>query len=267
MTSTARHTPVLRTTPLAFAAAVLLLPVTAFAQQPYGQPYPDPYRSGPTRPLDGSPRKGVYSAQPAPSYETPRRDLGGGQPLYEPPAIWRGFYFGAQAGHRWTNASASGSSLPAITTKGAQAGGFVGTNFVSGPVVLGLEADLMVGSSSASTASAGTTLSMKDTWTSTFRARAGYAFGPTLLYGTAGVVLAGQDIALKSGTISSAMTDARVGLAWGAGIEMKVAPQASVRLEGLHYSYRDAVLNTGTGPQSVKQDSTTIRAGVAFQFN
>jgi outer membrane immunogenic protein len=248
-----------------------VLPVTAFAQTPHGQPYSDPYRSGPTRPLDGSPRNGVYSAQPAPRYDAAPRGLGTAPAPIEVPAIWRGLYVGLQAGHRWTHTEATGSGLAALSARGAQFGGHIGSNYQTGNIVFGLEGDLMVGSSTASSVGTGvgtgTTLSMKDTWTSTLRARAGYSFGPALLYATGGVAVAGQDLTLMSTTLSTAMSDARVGLVVGAGLEMQLTQQLSARIEGLHYSYKDSVLNLGSVSQAVKQDSNVIRAGVSYRFN
>jgi outer membrane immunogenic protein len=250
----------------------LILPISAVAQSPASQPYADPYRSGPTRPLDGSAR-GVYSAQPAPKYGRAARAEAaplGYSPSAGPtdaPPIWRGLYAGLQGGYRWTNTDATSSGLSALSTRGAQFGGHIGSNYQTGNVVLGLEGDLMLGGSSSSTTSLGTTFALKDSWTSTLRARAGYSFGPALLYATGGIAVAGQDVSLKSTTLSAAMTDARVGLVVGAGLEMMLTQQVSARIEGLRYSYRDSVLNFGTVNQSVKQDSNVLRAGVSYRFN
>ncbi len=275
-TAFARRCPALRTlwaAPL-LPAFLLALPThgPALAQQPYGKPYSDPYRTGPTRPLDGSPRNGVYSAQPAPSYEAAPRGLGSNGPGSsgfgsDAPAIWRGLYAGVQAGHRWTNTEAPGSGLTSLTPRGLQFGAHLGHNFQSGNIVYGLEGDLMLGSASASTTSGATTLSMKDSWTSSLRARAGYSFGPALLYATGGVALTGQDLTLKSGALTAAMSDARLGLVLGAGLEMQLTQQLSARIEGLHYSYKDSVLTGGTIGQTVKQDSNVLRAGVSYRFN
>jgi outer membrane immunogenic protein len=250
----------------------LLLPISAVAQSSGSQPYSDPYRSGPARPLDGSAR-GVYSAQPAPRYGRTARDepapLGyrPGAGAAETPPIWRGLYAGLQGGYRWTNADATSAGLAALTPRGAQFGGHIGSNYQTGNIVLGLEGDLMVGSASASTASLGTSFTTKDSWTSSLRGRAGYSFGPALLYATGGLAVAGQDVTLKTTTLSAAMNDARVGFVVGAGLEMMLTQQLSARVEGLRYSYRDSVLNFGGVNQSVKQDSNVLRAGVSYRFN
>ncbi len=268
-----RQTPVRRARWAVPFLPIVMLPSAVFAQAPYGQPYSDPYRSGPTRPLDGSTRSGVYSAQPAPSYEqAPRYDatprgLGSAGAPADAPAIWRGLYLGLQAGQRWSTTDASGSGLATLSTRSAQFGGHIGNNYQTGNVVVGLEGDLMVGNSSASTAGLGTTFALKDSWTSTLRARAGYSFGPALLYATGGVAVAGQDLTLKSSTLSAAMNDARFGLVVGAGLEMQLTQQISARIEGLHTSYKDSVLNFGTIGQTVKQDSNVLRAGVSYHFN
>jgi outer membrane immunogenic protein len=92
-------------------------------------------------------------------------------------------------------------------------------------------------------------------------------FGPALLYATGGVAMAGQDLMLKSSTLSAAMSDARLGLVVGGGLEMQLTQQLSARIEGLHYQYRDTALTWGAAGQSVKQNSNVIRAGVSYRFN
>lgn len=264
----ARRAPVWRACWVMPTFAVFALPCTAIAQTSYGRPsYADPYRSGPTRPLDGSPRSGVYSAQPSPSYEAAPRGLGQSPAYADTPAIWSGLYLGLQAGHRWTTTEAPGSNLSSLQARSAQFGGHIGTNYQAGNIVFGVEGDLMLGSGSASTTGGGNTLALKDTWTSTLRARAGYSFGPALLYGTGGVAVAGQDLTLKSSTLSGALSDARVGLAVGAGLEMQLTQQLSARIEGLHYRYKDQTVNWGTTSQQVKQDSNVIRGGLSYRFN
>ncbi len=272
-TALTRRVPAWRARWVVPLVPAFVLPGAAVAQTSYGQPYTDPYRSGPTRPLDGSPRSGVYSAQPAPRYEqTPRyeaapRGLGSAPAPIDAPAIWRGLYIGLQAGHRWTTTETANANFSSLQARSAQFGGHIGTNYQSGPVVVGLEGDLMVGRGSATTVGAGASLSLKDTWTSTLRARAGVTFGPALLYATGGVAVAGQDLTLKSSTLSSATSDARLGLVVGGGLEMQLTEQLSARVEGLHYSYKDQSLNWGTTNVPVRQDSNVIRGGISYRFN
>ncbi len=266
-TAFARRWPAVRARWVAPLLPAFALWSPALAQQPYGKPYTDPYRSGPTRPLDGSPRGGVYSSQPAPSYEAAPRGLGSNGPGADAPAIWRGLYAGVQVGHRWTSTEAPGSGFATLSPRGPQFGAHLGHNFQTGNIVYGLEGDLMLGSASASSTSAGSTFSIKDSWTSSLRARAGYTVGPALLYATGGIAVAGQDTTWKAGALSASMTDARVGYVLGAGLEMQLTQQLTARIEGLHYGYKDQALNLSAASQTIKQDSNVLRAGVSYRFN
>lgn len=265
MTVFARHLPVRRACWLAPLLAALPTPLLA---QQYGQPYSDPYRSGPTRPLDGSRRTGVYSATPAPSYEATRSNLGPSEPGYDAPSIWRGVYAGVHGAQRWSNTTAVDSGLPRLSTSGLQLGGHIGGNTQIGNFVVGAEADLTFGNASGATAtSAGNSMTVHDSWTSTFRGRAGYAFGPALLYATGGVAVAGQDLTFRTTSVASTLTDTRFGLVFGAGVELKLAQQVSARIEGLRTTYRDQSLaSVGIG-QATRQDNSVIRAGISYHFN
>ena len=268
MTAFARRSPASLALWLAPLASATVFSSVAFAQSSSSraQPYADPYRSGSTRPLDGSPRSGVYSTKPAPSYETTRRGVGAPVGPRELPAIWSGLYVGVQGGYRWSNTEVTG--VPAISTKGFQGGGHIGYNFqTSSNLVLGLETDLMLGGATSSSTNGATTATMRDTWNSSVRARAGYAFGPALLYGTGGIAIAGQDLTLSNGAASANFSDMRLGYVVGAGVEYKFTPQISGRIEGLHYGYRDSSVSWAAGSQVVKQDSNVLRGGLSFQFN
>ena len=270
MTAFARRMPISLALLAAPWAATVTVPSIAFAGPGYVSD--DPYTSGPTRPLDGSPRSGVYGVAPAPAYETPRRGVArqAAPPAAEPyelPPIWSGLYIGAQAGYRWSNTSVPGAGAPDVATATPQGGAHIGYNFQTGDVVLGLEGDLMLGSSPASATRGITTLTVNDTWTSSMRARAGFTFGPALLYGTAGVAIAGQDLTLGTQAAQAHLTDPLVGFVFGGGLEYKFAPQLSARIEGLRTSYRESIVNWAAGAQAVRQDSNVLRAGLSFQFN
>ena len=118
-------------------------------------------------------------------------------PLYKaPPAQatpaynWSGFYVGANGGggwgHSYWDANATGMNL-----SGAQAGGTAGYNWQAGNAVFGLEGDLdwsnLKGSATLALCPSGCNTS--DTWLSTVRGRAGYAFGGILPYLTGGLAV------------------------------------------------------------------------------
>lgn len=243
-----RHRPL--TWVLAPLVPVVVGPGLATAQVVYR----DPYLAGPTRPFDGSPRAGRPQRG---AHESP-------QPR---PAIWAGTYIGVQAGYRWATAGVDSFAIPAATAAGLQAGAHLGRNFQFGQAVLGLETDVMLGGAAASSAAAAGSLTTQDRWTSTLRARAGYAFGDVLIYATGGVALTGQDLTLSAGSQSSRLSEARLGAVFGAGLEYQFAPNFSGRLEGLHFNYQQSNLTWNSGAPAVKQDSTSVRAGLTFHFN
>jgi outer membrane immunogenic protein len=118
-------------------------------------------------------------------------------PLYKaPPAQvsqaynWTGFYLGINGGGGWGHSNWD-TSAASIGISGGVAGGTAGYNWQFGNAVLGLEADVdwanLKGTSSSALCPAGCTTS--DTWLSTVRGRAGYAFGGVLPYITGGLAM------------------------------------------------------------------------------
>jgi outer membrane immunogenic protein len=117
---------------------------------------------------------------------------------YELPSIWRGLYGGVHVGH----ADTDGDS-------GFVGGAQLGYNWQAQQIVYGVEGDIsLLGSSSVD-------------WTASLRGRLGYLIQPrVLVYGTAGL-----------GLVNGGGTDA--GFAYGAGLEGKISPTLSARLEYL----------------------------------
>ena len=239
---------------LAPLVPVMIGPSAAGAQVVYREPSRDPYLAGPTRPFDGSARAGrtTREVRQAP---LPR------------PAIWGGTYLGLQAGYRWDTSRVDSFGIPAVTAAGLQAGAHLGRNFQFGPAVLGIETDVMAGGAAASKTAGGVSLAAQTTWTSTLRARAGYAFGDAMIYATAGIAVTGQDLTLSASGQSSHLSEARFGAVYGAGIEYQFAPSVSGRLEGLHFNTQPSTLAWTSGAPTVKQDSTAVRAGLTYHFN
>jgi outer membrane immunogenic protein len=230
-------------------------------------PYNSPYTQGPTRPLDGSRRSGVYAQQPSPRYDQPRRAVGRERPPeYTPPAIWRGVYAGANIGYRSNQNDIRGYNA-SIANSSVQLGGHLGANMQWGQLVFGIESDITHSNGAGNSAVNGASVMLRDSWAATLRARAGYAIGQALIYGTAGVAVADQVVTFSSPSVSGTLNDTKAGFVFGAGIDYKIAPQISTRLEALHYSYREQTLNWGPGAQAIRQDSNVLRAGVSVHFN
>src|SRR6202050_2239748 len=119
-------------------------------------------------------------------------------PLYKapPPEMvqaynWTGFYLGLNGGGGWGDSHWEGTGHADLS--GGQVGGTAGYNWQLGRTVLGLEADIDWNHMQGSTACPawGGSCSTTETWLSTVRGRAGYAFGSVLPYVTGGLAVGG----------------------------------------------------------------------------
>ena len=151
-------------------------------------------------------------------------------PLYKapPPAMapaynWSGFYLGVNGGGGWGHSNWDTSS-DRIGLSGGLVGGTAGYNWQIGSAVLGLEGDIdwanLKGTNSSTLCPAG--CSTSDTWLSTVRGRAGYAFGGVLPYVTGGLAV-GDIRAATPGFPGASNTSA--GWTAGGGIEFGVDRQ------------------------------------------
>ena len=155
------------------------------------------------------------------------------------PAIWTGLYAGVTAGYGEVF-----DEPAAFDVGGGLLGMHLGYNYQMGNVVLGAEGDY-AGSWMEDGA-----LNVDDL--GSIRARAGYAFGNALLYGTLGYAWA--DATTIDG---SADFD---GLVLGGGLEYKFAQNWSARVEGLQY-WLEPDANVGD------LDVGVVRAGVTWHLN
>jgi outer membrane immunogenic protein len=133
------------------------------------------------------------------------------------PPIWRGAYVGLHIGQ--------GESGPA---DGMVAGGQIGHNWQSGPIVYGLEADVSYSDISFGNASID--------WLATVRGRIGYLLLPNLLaYGTAGVGVASASASFGPFSVDDTETD----FVYGVGLEGKLTDKLSARIEYLNFGDLD----------------------------
>jgi outer membrane immunogenic protein len=147
--------------------------------------------------------------------------VGAAWSYYEPASIWRGLYGGAHIGR----ADADGDT-------GFIGGVQLGYNWQSRQIVYGVEGDISLSGSSSID------------WTASLRGRLGYLIQPkVLVYGTAGL-----------GLVNGGGTDA--GFAYGVGLEGKLSPTVSARLEYLAIT-DDNVHGDGVG---------VVRAGVNIKL-
>jgi len=126
----------------------------------------------------------------------------GTRPNYsDMPSIWRGLYGGVNVGH----ADADGDN-------GVVGGVQLGYNWQSYKIVYGVEGDISFSGEHSID------------WLASARGRLGYLIQPrVLVYGTAGL-----------GLVNGGGTDA--GFVWGLGVEGKITPTMSARLEYLSFN-------------------------------
>ncbi len=187
--------------------------------------------------------------------------------------IWTGVYVGANAGGGWGGIHDAATGI-GIDASGIAGGVHAGVNLGLGPVVVGVEGDAALMSASGSLSGLGnTSVQLDANWLASLRGRVGFAVGPALLYGTAGLAWSEMSQSLRVGNSTVLkISDNRQGLVVGGGIEARILPGVSARLEGLHYMLgKDTYDFTGQlGPGAVvnlEHSFTVVRAGVSFHLN
>jgi outer membrane immunogenic protein len=196
-------------------------------------------------------------------------------PLYKaPPAQitqaynWTGFYVGANGGGGWGHSFWDANST-GMNLSGAQAGGTAGYNWQAGSAVFGIEGDLdwsnLKGSATSALCPGGCTTS--DTWLSTVRGRAGYAFGGVLPYVTGGLAV-GDIRAAVPGFAGGSSTNA--GWTLGGGLEVALPGNWSAKAEYLHVDLGrfNCGLNCGgvSSADNVSMHDDVVRAGLNYHF-
>jgi len=195
-------------------------------------------------------------------------------PLYKAPPVpvtpaynWTGFYLGLNGGGSWGHSYWDTSAVP-ISTSGALAGGTAGYNWQFGNAVLGLEGDIdwtnIKGTNSSTLCPAGCTTG--ETWLSTVRGRAGYAFGGVLPYVTGGLAV-GDIKASTPGFAGASTTNA--GWTVGGGIEFALPGNWTAKAEYLHVDlgrFNCGANCDGLPTDNVSAHDNIVRAGVNYRF-
>lgn len=203
------------------------------------------------------------------------------KPILPPPSTnkWTGFYGGGHVGYGWGRADTSFTPLPTATSfgdmapttlrpdpKGVIAGGQIGFNKEFSPLVLSAEFSAswskmkgdatvtpIIRNNGSNFPGAGFLTTHQDTsWFGTLRPRLGVL--PTsshklLLYGTAGFAFGNVHYSANSdfrpgGTIQYPVDFSKTKHGWtaGGGVEIAVAPHASLNLEYLYYKLADEAI-------------------------
>jgi outer membrane immunogenic protein len=195
-------------------------------------------------------------------------------PLYKaPPAQvaqvydWTGFYLGINGGGGWGSSWWSANATR-VNVSGGQAGGTAGYNWQFGHAVLGLEGDLdwsnLKGTAGSALCPFGCTTS--DSWLSTVRGRAGYAFGGILPYVTGGLAV-GDIRANMPGFAVASTTNA--GWTAGAGLEFALPGNWSAKAEYLHVDlgrFNCGIDCGAAGTDNVSMRDNVVRAGLNYRF-
>jgi outer membrane immunogenic protein len=194
-------------------------------------------------------------------------------PLYKaPPAQpssiynWTGFYLGANGGGGWGHSWWQSQSTT-VDLSGAQVGGTAGYSWQFGNAVIGLEGDIdwsnLKGTSGAAPCPG---CSTSDSWLSTVRGRAGYAFGGVMPYLTGGLALG--DIRATAPSFAGASTT-NPGWTVGGGIEIALPGNWTAKAEYLHVDLGkfNCGLNCSTSPtNNVSMHDDVVRAGINYHF-
>jgi outer membrane immunogenic protein len=177
----------------------------------------------------------------APSADAADMPIRGPQYKYAPaPAPvfnWTGFYVGAHIGYGFSD-DADGFT-----------GGFqAGYNWqFSRNIVFGVEADI---SGTDMNSAIGPT---HVDYVGTLRARIGYAWDRTMVYGTGGFAFSRAAVA--------GLHDTDTGYALGLGVEWAIASNWSAKVEYMYYDFSDFA-----GIPGVDADASTIKVGLNYRF-
>jgi outer membrane immunogenic protein len=195
-------------------------------------------------------------------------------PLYKPPPTevsqaynWTGFYVGANGGggwgRSWWNINTTG-----LNVSGGMVGGTAGYNWQIGNAVLGLEGDIDWSGlrGTATTPGCPNGCSTSDTWLSTVRGRAGYAFGRVMPYITGGLAI-GDIRAATPGFAGGSATN--TGWTLGAGVEFALPGNWTAKAEYLRVDLGSFNCGPGCGTSpsnNVSLHENVFRAGVNYRF-
>jgi outer membrane immunogenic protein len=193
-----------------------------------------------------------YQPVPSPSY-------------YSPVYNWTGFYLGINGGGGWGNSQWDG--VDKFDLSGGLIGGTIGYNWQVRELVVGAEGDIdWSGVKGTTTVFCPGGCETRNQWLATVRGRLGYAWDRFLPYLTAGLA-AGDINATRPGLPAGTSTNA--GWTVGAGLEVGVVSNVSVKAEYLHVDLGtyNCGLNCGLAPTgNVSFDANIFRGGLNVRF-
>jgi outer membrane immunogenic protein len=182
--------------------------------------------------------------------------------------LWAGPYIGINGGAVWHRVTVDSTFLDGtpydyakLTGTGGTVGGTIGYNWQSQNFVFGLEADgNWVGAKETKTQGAGSSLNYtsKLEWLATVRARAGMAFGSTLMFVTGGLAVGGVNNSWTWPFCCELVANDKTQFGWtvGGGIEHFITPRVTLKAEALYVDLGRATVST---PNTATSDGYTAR--------
>jgi outer membrane immunogenic protein len=205
-------------------------------------------------------------------------------PIYKVPpapvANWTGSYVGVSGGGAWGSAvvrnDVFGDQTPRIDMSGGIVGFTSGFNLQNGALVLGYEGDTnftgMRGTAFEFPPNGAFSNEVRERWLSTYRGRVGFAHDNWLLYATAGGALASVQNVLTGPLGQISDQHWHWGLTAGGGVEVKLTPDWSAKVEYLYVGLQDkAYFNPAPSlafpaNQRLHPDDHIVRVGVNYKL-
>ncbi|WP_062212213.1 outer membrane protein [Aureimonas sp. AU12] len=175
---------------------------------------------------------------------------------------WSGPYAGGFVGYNFAHLDQSGGA--SFSGEGVVGGVYSGYNLQTERFVYGVEADIGASDVDAGgfNVATGVPISADSTAFGSLRARVGIEYDPILLFATGGVAVSNQTLHL--GGLEDDNT--HVGYTVGAGVEAKVAPGVTSRVEYRYSDFDAKDYDLGNVTVSSGFDEHSIRAGLALKF-
>ena len=171
--------------------------------------------------------------------------------------LWSGAYVGAYGGYNWMNADLSPGNVNGI--HGLNGGAFLGYNYqLDNNFVVGLEG--MGGISGAEASDGGTTIEQE--WDASLRARMGYAFENSMVYGLAGIA------GTRATAADATQNDSQTHLGWtvGAGLETFITENITARVEYDFANYGSQEYDLGATNPDISLRDHAIKLGIGLKF-
>lgn len=189
-----------------------------------------------------------------------------GEPL-PPENVFEGWYLGGTIGGATVSYDFSPSS-GSIGSNGVLGGAIGGWSWQSGPVVIGVEGDILGADISGSRHfNAGANLASPDINTmADLRLRAGYAITPrVLLFATFGGAWANADLPITGPGGSGGSADF-FGWSAGGGAEVALNPNWSARFDYQFTDFGSETVKYPGGPVTYDPDASTYRGSLIYRF-